>query len=432
MARSRRPDRKRRRAEFEKEQQRIEQQNSEIERLLEHARQASAFKDQFLANMSHEIRTPINGIFGMLNVTLASELKPEQKDALETVNSCAQSLLGVLNDILDVSKIEAGRLEITPAPFRTREMVQGACSTFAGTARSKGIGLTWEVAEDVPEWLEGDAARIRQVLLNLAGNALKFTQEGAVRVSATVRDSNDGPAELHFAVSDTGIGIPEESRGVIFEAFRQADGSTSRTYGGTGLGLTISSRLVELMGGEITVESKPGAGSVFRFYVKTQAAIAPPEGATPALDVSPRAASRRLHVLLAEDNAVNQKVATALLSRRGHSVVVVDNGRLAVERTERETFDVILMDLQMPDVDGWSATRQIRERDGRRGVYVPIIALTAHAMSEAQERCLAAGMDAVVVKPFDPAQLYMAIERLVGQPQEEVSDVAPGLPTTRA
>ena len=394
------------------EQRRIELQNFEIERLLEHARKSSAFKDEFLANMSHEIRTPINGIFGMVNVVLDSELQAEQREALETANSCAQSLLGILNDILDVSKIEAGKLEIVTAPFRPEETIQLACSVFAGIARGKGVELSWEVASDVPEWLDGDAARLRQVLLNLVGNALKFTHQGAVRVSATAQACG-GDIDLHFAVSDTGIGISREAQEFIFEAFRQADGSTSRTYGGTGLGLTISSRLVRLMGGRITVESVPGSGTVFRFFVKTRQVSTLPQRPTPSSNATlPAIPPRHLHVLLAEDNVVNQKVATALLTNRGHSVVVADNGRLAVERTGTEAFDVILMDLQMPEVNGWTATRQIRERDHRRGVYVPIIALTAHAMSEAHEQCLAAGMDSVIVKPFDPVQLYSVIEQM--------------------
>ena len=258
------------------EQRRIEQQNSEIERLLEHARKANAYKDEFLANMSHEIRTPINGIFGMVNLVLASELQAEQKEALETANSCAQSLLGILNDILDVSKIEAGKLEVTIAPFRPEDTLQSACSTFVAVARGKGVQLTWEVAKNVPEWLDGDSARIRQVLLNLVGNALKFTHQGAVHVSATAQES-DGGIDLHFAVRDTGIGISQEAREFIFEAFRQADGSTSRLYGGTGLGLTISSRLVQLMGGRISVESEPGQGSVFRFFVRTRPVNAVPK-----------------------------------------------------------------------------------------------------------------------------------------------------------
>jgi len=249
-------------------------------------------------------------------------------------------------------------------------------------------------------------------LLNLVGNALKFTHQGEIHVSATARGRNEGALELHFAVSDTGIGIPEKARALIFEAFRQADGSTSRTYGGTGLGLTICSRLVQLMGGGITVESQPGLGSVFSFWVKARQAAPPDKRTAPSVKFMP-APARRLHILLAEDNLVNQKVATALLKNRGHRVEVVGTGRLAVERSQEEAFDLILMDLQMPEMDGWDATRQIRERDLRRGIHVPIFALTAHAMNHAQEQCMDAGMDGVIVKPFDPTQFYEIIERAV-------------------
>jgi CheY-like chemotaxis protein len=351
----------------------------------------------------------MHGILGMVDCVLADELPPKQKQALETVHSCAKSLLSILNDILDFSKVEAGRLEIAPAPFRVAETIEAACSIFSNAAQDKGIGLAWEIADDVPEWLECDAGRIRQVLLNLVGNAIKFTQRGEVRISARAAAPADGDyVDLHFTVSDTGIGIPDEARSSIFEAFRQADGSTSRTYGGTGLGLTISSRLVELMGGKISVESEAGRGSVFRFWVKARRATPAVEG--PKRDCK-SAPTGSLRILLAEDNPVNQKVATALLSRRGHRVEVVDNGRLAVERSKTETFDLILMDLQMPEMDGWEATRQIRERDSELGVHIPILALTAHAMGKAQEECLAAGMDAVIVKPFEPAQFYEAIEK---------------------
>jgi signal transduction histidine kinase/ligand-binding sensor domain-containing protein/CheY-like chemotaxis protein len=396
------------------EQARIEQQNAEIERLLEEARQASLLKSEFLANMSHEIRTPMNGIIGMLNLMRATELTPGQDESLATVNLCAHSLLTILNDILDFSKIEAGKLEIVPAPFQVSELVEGACSTFVASAREKGIRLIAEVNEDVPKWLECDAGRIRQVLLNLLGNALKFTQHGEIRITTSARILDENAVGLHFAVSDTGIGIPEQARDVIFEAFRQADGSTSRTYGGTGLGLTISVRLVRLMGGDMTVESELGRGSVFRFWVRARTVKALPACTTPnAHDSEPSRTARGCRILLAEDNAVNQRVATALLERRGHTVVVVSNGRLAVERAREEVFDIILMDLQMPEMDGWTATRQIRTYEAETGRHVPIIALTAHAMRHAREQCLLSGMDAVIVKPFDPQQLYEAVETSV-------------------
>ncbi|WP_321471818.1 two-component regulator propeller domain-containing protein [uncultured Paludibaculum sp.] len=401
------------------EQERIEGQNAEIERLLEEARQASLLKDEFLANMSHEIRTPMNGIIGMINVTLGQSVTPAQKESLDTVKSCAQSLLHILNDILDFSKIEAGKLEIAPAPFRLADLIDGACSTFLAASVEKGVLLTSEIADGTPEWLEGDAGRIRQVLLNLVGNALKFTLEGEIRVSAEVRRKDGIEMDLHFSVSDTGIGIPEEARALIFEAFRQADGTTSRNYGGTGLGLTISSRLAHLMGGSISVESEPGKGSIFRFWINARQAAAPPLSTRgQGVGSSEGEASRPLHILLAEDNAVNQRVAIALLRKRGHSVEAVSNGRQAVERAQAEAFDRILMDLQMPEMDGWNATQLIRERERSTGGHVPIIALTAHAMSHVQKRCLEMGMDSVIVKPFDPVQFWEALEQDLPRPVE--------------
>jgi signal transduction histidine kinase/ActR/RegA family two-component response regulator len=402
------------------EQALIERQNQEIERLLGEAREANRLKDEFLANMSHEIRTPMHGILGMVEYVLGEPMPAGQKQSLQTVHSCAKSLLVILNDILDFSKVAAGRLEIVPTRFRVADTIRDACSIFAAGARDKGIGLAWEIADDVPEWLACDAGRLRQVLLNLVGNAIKFTHHGEVRVAASLLaypGSSDGEfLDLCFAVSDTGIGIPEEAQTSIFEAFRQADGSTSRTYGGTGLGLTISARLVELMGGAIGVESEPGRGSIFRFWVKARIAEPAEEKTERQFAVS---GDGSLHILLAEDNAVNQKVATALLARRGHHVEVVTNGRMAVERAKAKAFDLILMDLQMPEIDGWEAARQIRQHERETGGRLPIVALTAHAMGGAQAKCLAAGMDGVIVKPFDREQFYDAVEKAAGALVEE-------------
>ncbi len=349
----------------------------------------------------------MNGIVGMANVALDAEPGPDQREAITTVQTCARSLVSILNDILDYSKIEAGKLEIASGPFRPGHLVHSACSIFVPIAAEKSVRLLWD-ASLAEGWFRGDAGRLRQVLTNLINNALKFTRKGEISVLAEVHDDR-----LCFTVRDTGVGIPENVLPMIFDAFRQADATTSLQYGGTGLGLAISARVGELLGGQIGVEREVGAGSVFHFWIPAVAAESPALPSPPARrEPWAERESAPLRILLAEDNRVNQQVAVSLLERRGHRVEVVENGRRVVERWAAGEFDVILMDLQMPEMDGWEATRLIRDRERGQGSRIPIVALTAHAMAHVRERCLEVGMDAVVVKPFDPAALYRELEGL--------------------